>query len=318
VLWQGKIKDAFWKTTGILSLTVNVVLIVVLVLLAQELFTLKTLVNDQLLGGLRENFEKMDAAVIETTVVVEDNIVVNDTILVDDTIPVVFDLPLNKKTTVKLSEDTFIQGATVNLTSGGLTLQNADADIILPRGTELPIRLSLTVPVSQTLPVQLVVPINLSVPVSLSVPVEIPLAETQLHEPFVGLQGVVAPYNDLLLGLPNSWDEMACDSGPALCALQRFLKRVFTPRELAAFGDQPASLAARWAAKEAVAKAFGTGIGDISFQEIEVLHGDRKEPVLHLHGAAAALADTLGLSGWSVSLSHTETHAAAVAVAIGE
>lgn len=99
---------------------------------------------------------------------------------------------------------------------------------------------------------------------------------------------------------------------------QRFLKRVFTPAELALFSDQVASLAVRWAAKEAVAKAFCTGIGDISFQEIEILRGPRNEPVLLLHGAAKELAAQTGLTAWSISLSHTDTLAIAFVTAIGD
>ena len=98
---------------------------------------------------------------------------------------------------------------------------------------------------------------------------------------------------------------------------RRFLVRVFTPLELELCRDRTASLAARWAAKEAVAKAFKTGIGDISFQEIEILHGPRSEPVLRLHGAAERLAREHGLTEWSISLSHTETHAIAFVTAMG-
>ena len=76
-------------------------------------------------------------------------------------------------------------------------------------------------------------------------------------------------------------------------------------------------LAARWAAKEAVAKAFKTGIGDVAFREIEILHGPRSEPVLRLHGAAERLAQEHGLTVWSISLSHTETHAIAFVTAMG-
>lgn len=98
---------------------------------------------------------------------------------------------------------------------------------------------------------------------------------------------------------------------------ERFLQRVFTAREIELCRDQISSLAARWAAKEAVAKAFCTGIGDISFQEIEILRGPRSEPVLHLHGAAETLAAESGLTEWSISLSHTETHAIAFVTAMG-
>jgi holo-[acyl-carrier protein] synthase len=98
---------------------------------------------------------------------------------------------------------------------------------------------------------------------------------------------------------------------------ERFLKRIYTPKELAQVGQNRASLAARFAAKEAVAKALGTGIGLVRWQEIEVLHGPQREPELHLHGAAQERASMLGLDSWSLSLSHTATHAIAMVVALG-
>jgi len=97
----------------------------------------------------------------------------------------------------------------------------------------------------------------------------------------------------------------------------RFLQRVFTEKELAEVGSNTASLAARFAAKEAVAKALGTGIGIVSWREIEIQRGPAREPRLHLSGKASSLADILGLQTWSISLSHTRTHAIAMAVAIG-
>lgn len=98
----------------------------------------------------------------------------------------------------------------------------------------------------------------------------------------------------------------------------RLLKKIFTPIELSDVGDKPASLAARFAAKEAVAKSLGTGIGPIGWQEIEIIRADTGQPILHLAGAAAQLASQRGLSNWSISLSHTRTYAVAVATAIGE
>lgn len=96
---------------------------------------------------------------------------------------------------------------------------------------------------------------------------------------------------------------------------ERFLKRIFTEQELAQLKDNLPSLAARWAAKEAVAKALATGIGDVSWQEIEILRGPSREPVLNLYGAALRLAEERGIQNWSVSLSHTEGHALAMVVA---
>jgi holo-[acyl-carrier protein] synthase len=83
-------------------------------------------------------------------------------------------------------------------------------------------------------------------------------------------------------------------------------------------GENIASLAGRFAAKEATAKALGTGIGDVGWQEIEILRGPARQPRLFLHGRASNLADELDLETWSLSLSHTRTHAIALVVAIGD
>ena len=98
----------------------------------------------------------------------------------------------------------------------------------------------------------------------------------------------------------------------------RFLKRIYTSKELSLFGGNTGSLAARWAAKEAVAKALGCGIGPVEWTEIEILHGNQKEPVLFLYGEADIIAKKLGLTSWSLSLSHTKEHAVAFVVAVGE
>jgi holo-[acyl-carrier protein] synthase len=97
----------------------------------------------------------------------------------------------------------------------------------------------------------------------------------------------------------------------------RFLERVFTAKEMAEVGDNVVSLAARFAAKESVAKALGTGIGDVGWKEIEITRGPAREPTLSLHGAAQRLAQEQHLDTWSISLSHTHTHAIALVVALG-
>lgn len=193
-LWQGKFGPAFWTIASLISISVNLILFVLLILIGRELFSVKELVSDQLLGGLYQNFVKMDQARITTTVEVY------------DTIPVVFDLPVQTDTVVVLTQPTRIKGATVNLSTGGLTIR-APANIVLPAGTELPVALNI------------VVPVDTSVPVKLTVPVDIPLQQTELHEPFVGLQNVVAPYHELLASPPDSWqDTPLCDpKGDWLC-----------------------------------------------------------------------------------------------------
>lgn len=98
---------------------------------------------------------------------------------------------------------------------------------------------------------------------------------------------------------------------------RRYLERIYTPAEIALCGGRIESLAARFAAKEAVSKALGCGIGDVAWQEIEILGDEHKAPLLHLHGRAALKAAELGLKTWSLSLSHSQSHAVAVVVAAG-
>ncbi len=95
----------------------------------------------------------------------------------------------------------------------------------------------------------------------------------------------------------------------------RFLERVFTPAELDACAGRAESLAARFAAKEAAAKALGRGIGDVGWLEIEVIGNARHAPRLKLHGAAARIARRQKLSAWSVSLTHTREYALAFVIA---
>ena len=99
---------------------------------------------------------------------------------------------------------------------------------------------------------------------------------------------------------------------------ERFLKRVFTERELEANIHKVESLAGRFAAKEAVAKALGSGIGDVAWKEIEILRAETGAPQLVLHGAAKKMAADKGLATWSLSISHVKSHAVAVVVAFGD
>jgi holo-[acyl-carrier protein] synthase len=98
---------------------------------------------------------------------------------------------------------------------------------------------------------------------------------------------------------------------------ERFYSRFFTENERRICEGQPMRLAARFAAKEATAKALGTGIGDVKWIEIEVGCDAKGRPLLHLHGAAAELATQLGLTTWELSMSHTHDHAIAFVVATG-
>lgn len=97
----------------------------------------------------------------------------------------------------------------------------------------------------------------------------------------------------------------------------RFLNRCYTERERQWYGNRPNELAARFAAKEATSKALGTGIVGIRWQEMEVLPNRRGKPILILHGRAAERARQLGLTDFSVSLTHSRTDAMAFVVGTG-
>jgi len=98
----------------------------------------------------------------------------------------------------------------------------------------------------------------------------------------------------------------------------RFLQRIFTQREIEDARSKPESLAARFAAKEAVSKALGCGIGEVGWLDIEIVSDDHRQPYLILHNRALQLSQAQNLFNWSISLSHSIAIAAAVAVAIGE
>ena len=172
--WRYKFMPAFWTIASVISLTVNVILIIILLIMFQMLGAIQNTADDQisgLLGGLYTNFVKMDQASIRTNIHVEKEI------------PVQFSLNVSGPTNVTLSQDVTINGALVTVATGGLNITNARATIMLPKDTVLPINIE-----------NLVVPVDQKVLAVLDVPVDIPLDQTELHEPFVGLQQVVEPW----------------------------------------------------------------------------------------------------------------------------
>jgi holo-[acyl-carrier protein] synthase len=92
---------------------------------------------------------------------------------------------------------------------------------------------------------------------------------------------------------------------------ENFLKRIYTDSELKLYRKKPPSLAARFAAKEAVVKALGKTTDGISFKEIEVLTGPGGQPVVNLYGRTQQQADSMGLDKLAVTLSHSKEYAVA-------
>src|SRR6266853_1467369 len=102
---------------------------------------------------------------------------------------------------------------------------------------------------------------------------------------------------------------------------ERFLKRILHPNEIGyclSHSEPAPFLAARFAAKEAISKAFGTGIGaQLSWQDMEVGRRESGEPFVILHGPGQELLQKRGARAVLISLSHTQQHATAVAIMEG-
>jgi holo-[acyl-carrier protein] synthase len=95
---------------------------------------------------------------------------------------------------------------------------------------------------------------------------------------------------------------------------ERFLGRVYTRLEVAFCRGRVSELAARFAAKEAVMKALGTGARGVAWREIEVLPNHRGKPLVYLHGRAQRRAERIGLDEIDISLSHSRDFAVAFVV----
>jgi len=128
------------------------------------------------------------------------------------------------------------------------------------------------------------------------------------------------PAGGVLIGIGCDLIEVERIAGAIARHGDHFLARTFTEEErayCAAIKYPQKHYAARWAAKEAVAKAFTTGIGaELGWTSVGVYHGARSEPLVRLDERATALLRTLGGTDVLLSLSHTETHALAVAAIV--
>ena len=97
---------------------------------------------------------------------------------------------------------------------------------------------------------------------------------------------------------------------------KRFFARVFNEDEQGYIQDVNERAAGIFAAKEAVSKALGTGIGRVSWQDIHIHHEPSGKPAVILHGTAKEVAKYMDITSWSVSISHSRDSAVALAVAL--
>jgi holo-[acyl-carrier protein] synthase len=97
------------------------------------------------------------------------------------------------------------------------------------------------------------------------------------------------------------------------------IEKLFTPGERAyaqSANDPTQRFAARFAAKEAVMKALGVGLGAVDWHDIEVVRSDEGAPTLVITGRALELAADLGVQQWKLTMTHTASMAEAIAVAL--
>ena len=131
---------------------------------------------------------------------------------------------------------------------------------------------------------------------------------------------ILLPPGGVLIGLGCDLIEIERIHGVLKRHGDRFLKRIFTEEEQAYCNSLKyphKHYAARWAAKEAVSKAFTTGIGEhLDWTSISVYHGSRKEPLVHLDAKGTALLKEVGATSVWLTLSHIDTHAMAVAALV--
>lgn len=99
---------------------------------------------------------------------------------------------------------------------------------------------------------------------------------------------------------------------------ERFIRRVYTPAETAFCRGRVPELAARFAAKEAVMKALGTGARSVAWRDIEVLPDRRGKPLVYLYGGARRRAEHIGLTAIDISLTHLASFAMAAVVCAQE
>lgn len=131
---------------------------------------------------------------------------------------------------------------------------------------------------------------------------------------------ITLPPGGILIGLGSDLVDVARVAGVRERQGERFLSRVFTAEERAycdgmKYPDK--HYAARFAAKEAVSKAFTTGIGaELGWKSISVYHGSRHEPLVRLDEKGAALLKQVGGTHVLLTLSHTDTAAMAVAAVV--
>ncbi len=159
----------FWTIASTVSVVINVILLGALITVGSNLGLAGAAARDSsLLGGLYDNFERMDQAHIRTNIPLETSVPLNLVV------------PVQTTTTIILTDDVAIRGAHVRINTALFNI-DAPASVTLPAGTSMNVALNMSLPVQG------------EVPIAVSVPVDIPLQDTDLHPALVGLQDAIRP-----------------------------------------------------------------------------------------------------------------------------
>jgi holo-[acyl-carrier protein] synthase len=127
--------------------------------------------------------------------------------------------------------------------------------------------------------------------------------------------------NPVIIGLGTDIIEISRIQAAVQQYGDRFLNRIYTSKELAychGFKNPYARLAVRFAAKEAVMKAMGSGLRDMQWREVEICRDPRGKPYVILHGGAQSKASSKLVQTFQLSMSHCHDFAMACCIAIGD
>ncbi len=182
-------RERFKDFAILFSFVVNVILVIVVLILATQIMTIKKQLLEPLVYGLDNSFASLGEATIDTT------IPISQQLRVAFDLPVNFELPLEQDTTVTTLTPTPIN-TSVNLSLGQFGRINAPVSLNLPAGTPLRVKLSMKIPVST------VVRVDQQVPVRFDQNARIKLGPSGLAPVVAQLRGVVKPYVDLMKSLP--------------------------------------------------------------------------------------------------------------------
>jgi hypothetical protein len=170
---------AFKNIAIIFSFSLNMIMLVLVIIAAFWIIPSTNQLAKPIITKLSKSVEDMVSAEI------------NQTIQVNDQIPITFDLPVSAFTSVELTAAVPMAVTTSFVLPNGGGNINGTVYFELPQGTLLPVALNIMVPVSQTVPIDLAIDVN------------IPLDETEMGPPLMGLKEVIAPIEEFLSDFPS-------------------------------------------------------------------------------------------------------------------